>query len=88
MPLLPDEFDFDTDEIRSLASDDLFENRPNRWRGKPARWMQYTAEERHLVRALDDAKRRDLGVHLYNAFALKRDTGVSGDPTSWAGRTS
>ena len=72
-PIPPEDFDFDTDEIRSLASDDLYQHRPNRWRGSPDKWLQYTAEERTLVRSLDDLRRRDLGVHLYNAYALKRD---------------
>ncbi|PQE04267.1 hypothetical protein CJF31_00004204 [Rutstroemia sp. NJR-2017a BVV2] len=46
--------------------------RANRWRGPPRTWQQLTEEERGLAASLDELRNRDLSVHLYNAFALKR----------------
>ncbi|GJC84932.1 hypothetical protein ColLi_07770 [Colletotrichum liriopes] len=64
-------WDLDTDEIRSVDSDELYETRPNRWRGKRSTWYNYTQEERLLYRSMEQQQNRDLSVHLYNAFALK-----------------
>lgn len=63
--------DRDTDEIRSLDSDELRETRPNRWRGHPSTWRAWTERERRAWSALDNARRADLAVHLYNAFGLR-----------------
>ncbi|KAK3335306.1 RNA polymerase I-specific transcription initiation factor [Cercophora scortea] len=67
-----DEWDKDTDEIRSMDSDELHETRPNRWTGNPATWKTYTQRERQTYAAIEGVRRQDLSVHLYNAFALKR----------------
>ncbi|GKT43073.1 uncharacterized protein ColSpa_03254 [Colletotrichum spaethianum] len=64
-------WDLDTDEIRSVDSEELYETRPNRWRGKRSTWYTYTQEERLLYRSMGQLQNRDLSVHLYNAFALK-----------------
>lgn len=81
-------WDLDTDEIRSIDSEELYETRPNRWKGSKATWHVYTQEERLIYKSLEEIRNRDLSVHLYNAFALKNretragaaepDTEVSG----------
>ncbi|OLN84319.1 hypothetical protein CCHL11_05891 [Colletotrichum chlorophyti] len=63
--------DLDTDEIRSVDSDELYNTRPNRWRGNKSTWRAYTQEERLLYHSMEELRNRDLSVHLYNAFALK-----------------
>ncbi|KAK1969394.1 hypothetical protein LY78DRAFT_629926 [Colletotrichum sublineola] len=64
-------WDLDTDEIRSIDSEELYENRPNRWKGNRSTWYTYTQEERLLYRSMEKQRDRDLSVHLFNAFALK-----------------
>ncbi|EFQ25610.1 RNA polymerase I specific transcription initiation factor [Colletotrichum graminicola] len=64
-------WDLDTDEIRSVDSEELYETRPNRWKGNRSTWYTYTQEERLLYRSMEKERDRDLSVHLYNAFALK-----------------
>ncbi|KAM3442130.1 hypothetical protein MY4824_001142 [Beauveria thailandica] len=66
------DWDLDSDEIASIASEELHENRPNRWRGSKATWRHVTEEERMLWRSMKQLQDEDLGVHLYNAFALKK----------------
>jgi hypothetical protein len=65
-------WDLDSDEIASIASDELHENRPNRWTGPKSTWRHLTEEERMLWRSMKQLQDEDLSVHLYNAFALKR----------------
>ncbi|KGQ10731.1 hypothetical protein BBAD15_g3917 [Beauveria bassiana D1-5] len=65
-------WDLDSVEIASIASEELHENRPNRWRGSKATWRYVTEEERMLWRSMKQLQDEDLGVHLYNAFALKK----------------
>ncbi|KAM3516281.1 hypothetical protein MY11210_000040 [Beauveria gryllotalpidicola] len=65
-------WDLDSDEIASIASEELHENRPNRWRGSKATWRYVTDEERMLWRSMKQLQDEDLGVHLYNAFVLKK----------------
>ena len=65
-------WDLDSVEIASIASEELHENRPNRWRGPKATWRYVTEEERMLWRSMKQLQDEDLGVHLYNAFALKK----------------
>jgi hypothetical protein len=67
-----------TDEINSQDSDSLYERRPNRWRGPKSTWRTYTKEERATADSLTRVRDRDLGVHLYNAFAIKRDAETAG----------
>ncbi|KAI0178963.1 hypothetical protein GGR52DRAFT_569868 [Hypoxylon sp. FL1284] len=52
--------------------DDDEDLRPNRWRGPKSTWQQYNSQEINTVTALKEIRDRDLSVHLYNAFALKR----------------
>ncbi|KAG6016885.1 hypothetical protein E4U54_000238 [Claviceps lovelessii] len=64
--------DLDSDDIASVVSEDLHENRPNRWTGTKSTWRDLTGEERMLWRSMQQVVDRDLAVHLYDAFALKR----------------
>lgn len=66
-----EDWDKDTEEINSIASDELHETRPNRWNGPPSTWLTFTAQERKAYQALEGLRRRDLSAHLYNAHALK-----------------
>ncbi|KID75366.1 uncharacterized protein G6M90_00g059820 [Metarhizium brunneum] len=68
----PTNWDLDTDEIASVTSEDLYENRPNRWTGPKSTWREFTREERLLWRSMQQLVDKDLAVHLYDAFALKR----------------
>ncbi|KAH8883643.1 hypothetical protein GQ53DRAFT_602748, partial [Thozetella sp. PMI_491] len=64
--------DKDADEIRSISSDELKETRPNRWTGAPSTWRHYIQAEHDTYQALEGVRSRDLSIHLYNAFALKK----------------
>ena len=65
-------WDLDSDEIASVTSEDLHAHRPNRWKGPKSTWRTLTGEERNLWRSMRLLEDQDLGLHLYNAFALKR----------------
>lgn len=65
-------WDLDSDEIASITSEELHENRPNRWKGSKSTWRHFTEEERMLWRSMKQLQDEDLGVHLYNVFALKQ----------------
>ena len=68
------EWDKDTDEVNSLDSDELYETRPNRWKGQPSSWTTITEQDRLTYSAFEELRNRDLAIHLYNASALKRVT--------------
>ncbi|KAK8074727.1 RNA polymerase I specific transcription initiation factor [Apiospora hydei] len=59
------------------SSDEDGHNRPNRWHGPSSTWLDMTSQEIATSVALEDIRNRDLAVHLYNAFALKREDGAS-----------
>lgn len=67
-----EEWDKSTSEIQSEDSDDLHENRPNRWKGPPQSWRSITEEERLTYNALERLRNEDLSLHLYNAFKLRQ----------------
>lgn len=46
--------------------------RPNKHHGPPSTWRSWTVAERELAASLDQLGAKDLAVHLFNAFALKR----------------
>lgn len=68
----PPTWDLDSDEIASVTSEDLHDNRPNRWTGPKSTWRTLTEEERLLWRSMRQLAGKDLAAHLYDAFALKR----------------
>jgi hypothetical protein len=65
-------WELDSDEIASIASEDLHAHRPNRWTGPKSTWRTLTEEDRLLWQSMKQIQDQDLAVHLYNAFALKR----------------
>lgn len=68
------DWDKSTSEVQSEDSEDLFETRPNRWRGPPQSWRALTEEDRLTHNALDRLRDQDLSVHLYNSFALRHNS--------------
>lgn len=66
------EWDKTTASIASLSSDDLYNSRPNRWRGTRSTWFTLTREDRSVHETLEARRSGDLAVHLYNAFALRK----------------
>lgn len=70
--LFEDEWDKSTSEIQSEDSDDLHENRPNRWRGPSQSWRTITEEERLTYNAFVRLRNEDLSLHLYNAWKLRQ----------------
>lgn len=77
-----DEWDKSTSEIQSEDSDDLHENRPNRWKGPPQTWRGITEEERLTYNAFVRLRNEDLSLHLYNAWALKQRAAAAGEGPS------
>ncbi|KAF5669292.1 hypothetical protein FHETE_5050 [Fusarium heterosporum] len=65
-------WELESDEIASIASEDLHEHRPNRWTGPKSTWRTLTEEDRLLWQSMKQIQDQDLAVHLYNAFTLKR----------------
>ncbi|KAK7416645.1 hypothetical protein QQX98_005116 [Neonectria punicea] len=65
-------WELDSDEIASIASEDLHQHRPNRWTGAKSSWRTITEEDRLVWHSMKQLQDRDLAVHLYNSFALKR----------------
>ncbi|KAH6692655.1 hypothetical protein F5X68DRAFT_259269 [Plectosphaerella plurivora] len=78
-----DDWNYDTDEIRSIDSDELYETRPNRWRGAPSTWRTLTEEDRLLHNALTQSRNQNLSIHLYNAAALRRQPDGWHPPLQW-----
>lgn len=60
-----DHSDEDPQDFASVPS------RPNRFRGPPSTWRNWTAPERDLAASLDQLQAKDLSVHLYNSFQLR-----------------
>ncbi|KAK5657015.1 hypothetical protein OQA88_3540 [Cercophora sp. LCS_1] len=59
-------------EIAEMSSPELRERRPNRWKGPKSTWRGWTERDRNTWTALQNIQKKDLSVHLYNAFALKK----------------
>lgn len=59
-------------DASSPDSEDLHETRPNRWRGHPSTWRTWTENDRQTWTALENVRKEALGVHLYNAYGLRR----------------
>lgn len=72
------DWDKSTSEIQSEDSGELFESRPNRWRGPPQSWRTLNEEDRLAFGALERLRNQDLSVHLYSTFALKQPPTVPG----------
>lgn len=55
----------------AYAAEESYYIRPNRYYGPPATWRSWTKDDRAVAGSLDHLRQRDLGIHLYNAYALK-----------------
>ncbi|KAL6716755.1 hypothetical protein ACLMJK_006323 [Lecanora helva] len=51
--------------------------RPNKFNGPASTWRNWTAPERGLAASLDQLTAKDLSVHLYNAFMLRKRQSTS-----------
>jgi len=50
--------------------------RPNKYRGPASTWRNWTVSERELAASLVQLTAKDLSVHLYNAFKLKKRSSI------------
>ncbi|KAK8072536.1 hypothetical protein PG996_005884 [Apiospora saccharicola] len=69
-----------SDEYEPSSTDEDGHSRPNRWDGPASTWQDMASQEIATSVALEEIRNRDLAVHLYNAFALKRQDGASRAP--------
>ncbi|KAL8859729.1 MAG: hypothetical protein Q9178_003844 [Gyalolechia marmorata] len=46
--------------------------RPNKYHGAPSTWRDWTAADRQIIASLDQIRAKDLSLHLYNFYCLKR----------------
>lgn len=46
--------------------------RPNKCHGPPSTWRDWTAAERQIATSLEQIRAKDLSLHLYNFYCLKR----------------
>ena len=58
-------------DLARASSDPPDPYRDNRWNGHPSTWRNLTAADRDIAISLQQLQARDLGIHLYNAHALK-----------------
>ncbi|PGH33074.1 hypothetical protein GX50_04148 [[Emmonsia] crescens] len=54
------------------SGDSPVPERSNRYLGPPSTWRAKTRQERQEISSLEALRARDLSIHLFNAFALKR----------------
>ena len=57
---------------QALPASPPLPSRPNKHRGPASTWRNWTAPERELIASLDQLTAKDLSVHLYNIFKLKK----------------
>ena len=57
---------------QALPTSTPLPSRLNKYRGSASTWRNWTAPERELVASLDQLTAKDLSVHLYNIFKLKK----------------
>ncbi|KAL8933959.1 MAG: hypothetical protein Q9216_006138 [Gyalolechia sp. 2 TL-2023] len=72
------------DEQSSVASTSRkpLKSRPNKHQGAGSTWRSRTAPERQLAASLDQLRAKDLSMHLYNFYALKRQQTQGGPETN------
>ncbi|KAL8846662.1 MAG: hypothetical protein Q9221_008269 [Calogaya cf. arnoldii] len=46
--------------------------RANKYQGPPSTWRDWTAADRQIATSLDQIRAKDLSLHLYNFYCLKR----------------
>lgn len=69
------------EEVRTSSEEhstapNLPASRPNQYLGPPSTWRNWTAPERDLAASLDQLTAKDISIHLYNAFMLKKSCGT------------
>ena len=57
---------------QALPTSTPLPSRPNKYHGPASTWRNWTASERELAASLDQLTAKDLSVHLYNIFKLKK----------------
>ncbi|KAL8827366.1 MAG: hypothetical protein Q9170_007044 [Blastenia crenularia] len=71
----------DYEELSSAAdetSTSTKRSQPHKFHGPASTWRDRTASERQLAASLDQLRAKDLSVHLYNFYALKRQASEDG----------
>ncbi|KAJ1324414.1 RNA polymerase I specific transcription initiation factor [Microdochium nivale] len=61
----------------SYETDESSNDRTQQWQGPASTWRAYNAQEISNATALEEIRDRDLSLHLYNAFALRKRHGTS-----------
>ena len=72
--IISDEEAHDSDDSSTKGT---FQTRPNRFHGSASTWRSWTAPERDLAASIDQLTAKDLSIHLYNAFKLKKRARVA-----------
>lgn len=62
----------DSESEDNDVPDEQDDDTPARYRGPSYNWSKWTWQERREADSLDAIRARDLSVHLYNAFVLKK----------------
>ncbi|KAI9862390.1 MAG: hypothetical protein M1824_001383 [Vezdaea acicularis] len=60
------------EEVDTESTEFSEPERPNKYHGPPATWRSWTATERAQISSLIQERNRDLSLHLYAAYHLKR----------------
>lgn len=66
----PEDAEASSDEQSTVS--DPRASRPNRFTGPPSTWRNWTAPERDLAASLDQLTAKNLSIHLFNTFMLKK----------------
>ena len=56
----------------SHAEEETYFTRPNRYFGPDSTWLSWTKEDRLVAQTLDQLRSQNLSIHIFNAYALKR----------------
>lgn len=80
------QFSAEDDSDEDFQDSVTLPSRPNKFRGPPSTWRNWTAPERDLAASLGQLQAKDLSVHLYNSFKLRQRARIP-DP-SWQMRDS
>jgi hypothetical protein len=82
----------DDDSERSVTSSEIsVSDRPNKFKGPKSTWRNFTEEERLVATSMTKLRDRDLSIHLYNAYAMKRccyDVQEAAKLKPWANKVS
>ena len=79
--------DFPTSDLDPITGEQKDYTRANRFYGPASTWRSWTEEDRIIVSALERERAQDLGVHLYNAYALRCRARASRNDRTIRGRS-